>query len=110
MCDINSERWFEAMKSKMDSIYDNQVWTLVDSPEGVKPFGYKCAFKRKTNIEGNVIIYKARLVAKGYKQRQGVDFNKTFSPIAMLKSIRILLANVAYFIMRYGKWISKPPS
>ena len=48
-------------------------------------------------MEGNVITYKARLVAKGYKQRQGVDFDETFSPIAMLKSIRILLVVVAYY-------------
>ena len=43
-------------------------------------------------MEGNVITYKARLVAKGFRQRQGIDYDKTLSPVAMLKSIRILLA------------------
>ena len=48
-------------------------------------------------MDGNVHIYKARLVAKGFKQIQGVDYDETFSLVAMLKSIRILLAIAAYF-------------
>ena len=48
-------------------------------------------------MEGNVITYKARIVAKGYPQRQGIDYDKNFSPVAMLKSIRILLAIVAHY-------------
>ena len=67
MCDINFKRWLEAMKSEMDSIYDNYVWTLVNPPEGVKPIGCKWVFKRKIDMEGNMITYKARLVTKGYK-------------------------------------------
>ena len=97
MCDIDSKRWLEAMKYEMDSMYDNQVWTLVEPPEGVKSIGCKWVFKRKTDMDGNVITYKARLVAKGFKQRQDVDFDETFSPVAMHKSIRILLAIAAYY-------------
>ena len=41
--------------------------------------------------------YKARLVAKGYKQREGIDYEETFSPIAMIKSISILLGIAAYY-------------
>ena len=43
-------------------------------------------------MEGNVITYKARHVAKGYRQRKGIDYDETLSLVAMLKSIRILLA------------------
>ena len=62
-----SYQWIKAMKSEMDSIYTNQVWTLVDPPKGIKPIGCKWIFKKKTNMEGNVITYKARLMAKGYR-------------------------------------------
>ena len=75
---------------------------MVDLPEGIKPIGCKWIFKKKTDMEGNVITYKAKLVAKGYRQRQGIDYDKTFSPVAMLKSIRILLAIVAHY--NYDKW------
>ena len=85
------------MKSEMDSMYTNQVWTLVDPPEGIKPIGHKWIFKKKTDMEGNVITYKVRLVAKGYRQKQGVDYDETFSPVAMLKSIRILLATATHY-------------
>ena len=59
-----SELWLKAMKSEMDSMYDNQVWNLVDPPEGIKPIGCKWVLKKKTDMEGNVITYKAHLVAK----------------------------------------------
>ena len=62
-----SDKWLKAMKSEMDSMYTNQVWTLVDPPEGIKPIGCKWMFKKKTDMEGNVIPYKARLVVKGYR-------------------------------------------
>ena len=48
-------------------------------------------------MDGNVQVYKVRLVAKGFRQVQGVDYDETFSLVAMLKSIRIILAIAAYF-------------
>jgi hypothetical protein len=92
-----SEKWLEAMKSEIRSIYDNQVWTLVDIPSDRKAVENKWIFKKNTDADGKLTIYKARVVAKGFRQIQGVDYDETFSPVAMLKSIRILLAIAAYF-------------
>ncbi|KAK8506959.1 hypothetical protein V6N12_009270 [Hibiscus sabdariffa] len=50
----DSEKWLEAMRSEMDSMSENQVWTLVEPPEGVKPTGCKWVFKKKTDMDGNV--------------------------------------------------------
>jgi hypothetical protein len=48
-------------------------------------------------MDGNVHIYKAQLIAKGFRHIQGVDYDETFFPVAMLKSIRIILAIAVYF-------------
>ena len=62
--DPDSEKWLEAMKFEIQSMYDNQVWTLIDPPEGTKTIGCKWVFKKKTDMDGKVHTYKARLVAK----------------------------------------------
>ncbi|KAJ9561208.1 hypothetical protein OSB04_006368 [Centaurea solstitialis] len=97
-----SEQWQEAMKAEMQSMYDNQVWELTDLPQHCKAVGRKWVFKKKTDMDGNVHTFKARLVAKGFTQTHGIDYDKTFSPVAMLKSIRILMAISAYF--NYEIW------
>ncbi|GKB72310.1 retrotransposon protein, putative, ty1-copia subclass, partial [Tanacetum coccineum] len=48
-------------------------------------------------MDGNIHTYKARLVAKGSTQTYGVDYEETFSPVADIKAIRILIAIVAYY-------------
>ena len=63
-------------------------------------------FKKKTDADGNITVDKARLVAKGFRQVQGIDYDETFSPVAVLKSVRIMLA-IAVMIMKFGKWMSK---
>ncbi|KAK8652414.1 hypothetical protein V6N13_061432 [Hibiscus sabdariffa] len=84
------------MRSEMYSMSSNQVWTLVEPPEGIKPIGCKWVFKKKTDMDGNVQTYKGRLIAKGFRQIHGIDYDETFSPVAMIKSIRILLAIAAF--------------
>ena len=52
------------MKSEMDFMSENKVWTLSDALEGVKPIGCKWVFKKKTDMEGKVVTYKAKLGEK----------------------------------------------
>ncbi|KAL0428103.1 UNVERIFIED_CONTAM: hypothetical protein Slati_2985100 [Sesamum latifolium] len=91
MSAIDSDKWLEAMKSKMDSMGSNQVWTLVDPAKRVRPVGCKWVYKRKLGADGEVTTFKARLVRKDTLSR--VDFEETYSPIAMAESIRILLGH-----------------
>jgi hypothetical protein len=93
----NSEKWLGAMESKIESMHDNQGWNLVDPIDGVRPIGCKCVFKKKMDKDENVHIYKARLVEKGFKQIHDIDYDETFSPVAMLKSVQMLLTIAAYF-------------
>ncbi|KAG8493075.1 hypothetical protein CXB51_010384 [Gossypium anomalum] len=60
----DSEKWLEAMRSEMDSMYENQAWTLIDPPEGVKPIGCKWVFKKKTDMDGNMDVKIAFLNGK----------------------------------------------
>ena len=78
-------------------MYSNQIWDLVKAPNDIKPVGCKWVYKRKRVIDGNVETFKSRLVAKGYTQKEGIDYEETFSLVAMLKSIRILLSIVAHY-------------
>jgi hypothetical protein len=48
-------------------------------------------------MDGNIQTYKARLVVKSYKQRQVIEFDRTFLSVAMLRSIRILLVIATYY-------------
>ena len=92
MASLESEKWLEAMKSEIGSMYDNKVWTLMAIPEGRKAVENILIFKKKTDADGNVTVYKARLVSKGFRQVHGIDYDETFSPVAMLKSIRIFVS------------------
>ncbi|GJV32543.1 retrovirus-related pol polyprotein from transposon TNT 1-94 [Tanacetum coccineum] len=74
-----SEIWIDAMKEDLKSMAENRV------------------FKTKRDSKGNVERYKSRLVDIGYTQKNGVDYNETFSPVSKKDSLRIILALVTYF-------------
>ena len=78
-------------------MYSNQVWDLVKAPNNNEPVCCKWVYKRKRGIDGKVETFKPRLVVKGYTQKEGIDYKETFSPVAMLKSIKILLSIIAHY-------------
>ena len=85
------------MKSQIGSMYENKVWTLVDLLDDQQAMLNKWIFKRKTDTDSSVTIYKARLVAIFFRQVQCVDYNEILSTVAMLKSVRIMLAVAIFY-------------
>ena len=95
MDDPDKDKWLTAMEQEIESMYSNYVWELIDLPESVRPIGCKWIYKKKEGVDGKVETFNAWLVSKGYTQKEGVNYEENFSPVAMLKSIRILLSIVA---------------
>lgn len=88
--------WRQAMLEDMSSIEDNHTWCLVDLPPGHRLIGLKWVYKLKKDEHGVILKHKARFVAKGYVQRQGVDSEEVFAPVARLESVRLLIALAAH--------------
>jgi hypothetical protein len=89
--------WLIAMHDELNNFKCNIVWTLVERPKDChNVIGTKWIFNNKQDANGIVIRNKARLVAQGFSQVEGIDFDETFTPVAHLESIRILIAYASH--------------
>ncbi|WVZ94145.1 LOW QUALITY PROTEIN: hypothetical protein U9M48_040076 [Paspalum notatum var. saurae] len=110
-----------AMHEELNNFTQNEE--LVERPKNYNVIGTKWVFHNKHDEKSIVVRNKARLVAQGYIQVEGLDFGETFSPVARLEAIRILLVfacahNIKLFQMDCflnGKiselvYVEQPPS
>ena len=92
-----SDLWYNAMKDELDSMKSNEVWDLVELPQGAKAVGCKWVYKTKRDSLCNIERYQARLIAKGFTQKEGIDYKETFSHVSNKDSLCIILVLVAHF-------------
>ena len=83
------------MLNEMTTIEANSTGELVDPPPHQRSIGLKWVFKTKKDATGIITKQKTRLVAKGYVQRQGIDYDEVFAPVARFELVRLLLALMA---------------
>ncbi|GAU43786.1 hypothetical protein TSUD_378110 [Trifolium subterraneum] len=84
-------QWLEAMIDELTSIEKNRTWDMCKLPSDKRAIDVKWVYKLKQNPEGQVIKHKARLVAKGFLQKQGLDYDEVFSPVARHETIRLVI-------------------
>ena len=87
--------WKQAIAEEIDALYSNGTWELVALPPGKSLVGYHWVYIVKMGPDGQVDRLKARLVSKGYIQQYGSDYYDTFSPMAKITFVCLVLSMVA---------------
>ncbi|XP_073967102.1 uncharacterized protein [Choristoneura fumiferana] len=89
----SSERseWEAAILSEIRSLVQKGTWTIVKTPPNTNVVGCRYVLTTKINVD-KTTKKKARLVAQGFSQRFGVDYEKTFAPVARLETVRLMMA------------------
>jgi hypothetical protein len=87
--------WEKSMEAEHEILMKNQTWYLIYLPLGKKPISCKWVYKVKYKVDGTLDKYKARLVVQGFFEREGIDYEETFAPIAKMRTIHLVLAMAA---------------
>nr|GFA27177.1 Gag-Pol polyprotein [Tanacetum cinerariifolium] len=88
--------WIESMQEELYQFDRLDVWELVDLPLCQNVINMKWLWKNKRDEENTIIRNKSRLMAKGYAQKEGVDFEESFAPVARLEAVRLFIAYAAH--------------
>ena len=89
---MQEKEWVEAMTEEYQSIMKHDVWDIVPKPEGKSVVSSKWIYKIKHAADGSIEKYKARFVARGFSQKEGIDYEEMFAPVAQYTSIITIMA------------------
>ena len=78
------------MTEEYQSIIKNDVWEIVPRPKSKDVVSSKWLYKIKHAADGTIEKYKARFVACGFSQKEGIDYEETFAPVARYTSLRTI--------------------
>nr|GFC35709.1 integrase, catalytic region, zinc finger, CCHC-type, peptidase aspartic, catalytic [Tanacetum cinerariifolium] len=84
--------WIESIQEELHQFDRLEVWELVDRPLCQNVINMKWLWRKKRDEENTFIRNKSGLVAKGYAQKEGVDFEESFAPVARLEAVRLFIA------------------
>jgi hypothetical protein len=79
--------WKDVMLEEYGSILKNNAYDIVPRPKDKSVVSSKWIYQIKHATDGSVENFKARFVAKGFTQKEGIDYDETFAPIAKLPGI-----------------------
>ena len=92
---LEKKEWKDSMIQNYLSIIKNDVQDLVPRPKGKSVVTSKWIYKIKHAADSSIEKYKARFWDRGFSQKEGIDYEETFAPVARYTSIRSVLALVA---------------
>ena len=88
---VKDPRFNGAMKAEVTALEDNHTWDVTSLPPGKWAITCQWIYSMKYKADGTVERPKARLVACGNRQKEGLDYKETFSPVAKMNTVHFLL-------------------
>ncbi|GKE13279.1 ribonuclease H-like domain-containing protein, partial [Tanacetum coccineum] len=106
---ILDSNWVDAMDAEIEALNENHTWEITDLPPNRKAIGNKWIYKIKYKSSGDINRYKARIVVKCFNQKEGIDFDETFSLVVKMSTVRCVVALSVTNSCTYSNWMSIIP-